>query len=185
MNIRTTYNIIVAALTSLWLVTMPVHADDAELDNLFDSLRDPGTTNWERVEQDIERHFANSGSASADLLLRRGMDALEAEDYAAAIDHFTALTDHAPGFAEGWNSRAAAYYLSGLYGPAIADLMHVLMIEPRHFGALGGLGVMLEGMDEPRRALAAYRAAFAIHPHQPELEAAIERLERATEGTAL
>ena len=75
--------------------------------------------------------------------------------------------------------------MSENYPEALRDLNETLRLEPRHFGALSGLGIMLEEMDEPERALAAYRAAARIHPRQPEIAAAIERLNRATEGTAL
>lgn len=185
MTMTSIYNAIVAAAIAIWLGLSPAQAQGNDLDRLFDSLRDPGTTDWQRIEEEIERRLSNSGSPSADLLLRRGMQALEAEDYGAAIGHLTALTDHAPEFSEGWNARASAYFMAGLYGPAMQDLARVLTLEPRHFGALSGLGIMLEEMDEPERALAAYRAAARIHPRQPEIAAAIERLNRATEGTAL
>lgn len=179
------YNVIVAASIALWAAGMPAAAQVDRLDGLFDSLRDPGTTDWQRVEDEIERRLAFSGSASADLLLRRGMEALETGDYAAAIDHLTALVDHAPDFAEGWNSRASAYFLAGLYGPAMQDLTRALVLEPRDFRALMGLGIMLEETDQPLRALAAFRAAAEINPQNPDIQAAIGRLERATEGTAL
>jgi tetratricopeptide (TPR) repeat protein len=179
------YNVIVAAAIALWAAGSPVAAQVDRLDGLFDSLRDPGTTDWRRVEDEIERRMSFSGSASADLLLRRGIAALEAQDYTAAIDHLTALVDHAPEFAEGWNSRASAYFLAGLYGPAMEDLARVLVLEPRHFGALSGIGIIFEETSQPLRALAAFRAAAAIHPQNPDIQAAITRLERATEGTAL
>jgi len=179
------YNGIVAAAIALWVAVLPVSAQVDRLDGLFDSLRDPGTTDWQRVEEEIGRRLAFSGSPSADLLLRRGMEALEAGDYAAAIEHLTALTDHAPEFAEGWNRRASAYFQAGLYGPAIEDLTRALVLEPRDFRALGGLGMLFEETGRPLSALAAFRAAAAINPQNPEIQGAIARLERATEGTAL
>lgn len=179
------YNRIVAAAIAIWVAAAPVSAQVDRLDALFDSLRDPGTSDWQRVEDEIERRLAFSGSASADLLLRRGMAALEGGDYAAAIEHLTALVDHAPEFSEGWNRRASAYFAAGLYGPAIADLTRVLVLEPRDYRALSGLGVLFEETDQPRRALGAFRAAAEVNPRNPEIQAAIARLERATEGFAL
>jgi len=179
------FNVIVAAAIALWVAATPVSAQGDRLDGLFESLRDPGTTDWQRVEDEIARRLAFSGSPSADLLLRRGMAALEAGDYGAAIEHLTALTDHAPEFAEGWNRRASAFFQAGLYGPAIEDLTRVLVLEPRDFRALSGLGIMFEETDRPLRALAAFRAAAEVNPQNPDIQAAITRLERATEGTAL
>lgn len=129
--------------------------------------------------------WSRSGSSSADYLLRRGREAMEADDLEAAYGHLTALTDHAPEFAEGWNARATLLYRMGRYGPSIADIQRVLALEPRHFAALTGLGIMLEEMEEWDAALAAYRAAHAIHPHRPDIEEAIGRIEQQLEGRTL
>lgn len=116
---------------------------------------------------------------------REGRKALAAGDTRTAIDHLTALIDHAPDFAEGWNARATAYFQAGMFGPSMADIAHVLTLNPRHFGALAGLGTMLEQMDRPKPALEAYRAALAIHPHLDGVEQAVERLEAKAAGQEL
>jgi tetratricopeptide (TPR) repeat protein len=120
----------------------------ATSDELLDRLAQPDLRNWDVVEQQLYQAWSRSGSASADYLLRQGRDALEASDYEAAYDHLTALTDHAPDFAEGWNARATLLFQMGAYGPSIADIQRVLALEPRHYGALTGLGIMLEEMGE-------------------------------------
>jgi tetratricopeptide (TPR) repeat protein len=102
-----------------------------------------------------------------------------------AIDHFTALIDHAPDFAEGWNARATAYYQAGEFGPSVADIGHVLTLNPRHFGALAGLGAIFEELERPEQALEVYRAALAIHPQQPGVLEAVERLQALTQGQDL
>jgi tetratricopeptide (TPR) repeat protein len=154
-------------------------ADDAKkLDALFAELAEPGRDDWERVEGEISRIWARSGSPSMDLLLRRGNEALEAEDYGAALEHFTALTDHAPDFAEGWNARATTFYLMGEYALSIADVERVLALNPRHFGALAGLAFMFEAMGENDLALKALRAVHALNPNRPNINEAIARLER-------
>ena len=156
-----------------------------ELEELLVQLRDPELKNWQAVEDEIYRRWSNSGSPAADLLLKRGRDALEAEDYVSAIDHLTALTDHAPDFAEGWNARATAFFLIDEYGLSIADVQTALSLNPRHFGALSGLGLMLEELGDEANALAAYRMAHEVHPHRENIAEAIERLERKVHGTTL
>lgn len=154
-------------------------ADDAaRLDALFVELAEPGREDWERVEGDIARIWARSGSPSMDLLLRRGNEALAAEDLPAAVEHFSALTDHAPDFAEGWNARATAFFLMQEYSLAIADVERVLALNPRHFGALTGLASMFEAMGEPDLALDALRAVHTLTPNRPSISEAITRLER-------
>jgi tetratricopeptide (TPR) repeat protein len=152
---------------------------------LLDRLAQPDLRNWEVVEGQIYRAWSQSGSPSADYLLRRGREAMEADDLGAAYDHLTALTDHAPDFAEGWNARATLLYRMGAYGPSIADIERVLALEPRHFAALAGLGIMLEEMGEAERALEIFRRAHAIHPHRPDIEEAIGRIEQELEGRTL
>ncbi|RMD89210.1 MAG: tetratricopeptide repeat protein [Alphaproteobacteria bacterium] len=163
----------------------PRAARAARLDALFAELADPATEDWEAVEQQIWSEWSHSGSAAMDLLLRRGRKALEAKDTARAIALFSALVDHAPDFAEGWNARATAFYMADRYGEALADIARALALEPRHFGALTGLGMILEESGFPERALQAFRAAHAIHPHRPSVNEAIERLELKTRGRAL
>ncbi len=160
-------------------------ADTAAMDDLYRKLADPDNAQWQLAVSDVLREWSKSGSPAMDLLLRRGRDAMEAGDYAAAIEHLTALTDHAPDFAEGWNARATAYYLAGEFGPSVDDIRHTLALNPRHFGALGGLAMILEEIGDTDAALRAYRASLAIHPHQDGIKAAIGRLEQATAGTEL
>ena len=182
---RAIHNTLLAAALVLVAGSSATVAQSERLDELFERLQSPDLTNWQLVEDEIYQRWSISGSASADFLLMRGRDALEAGDLEAAIEHLTALTDHAPEFAEGWNARATAYFRAGLFGPSIADVQQVLVLNPRHFGALTGLGLMLEEMGEFDHALAAFAAAQAIHPHRPDINQAVERLTRSQEGRTL
>lgn len=155
-------------------------SDAAKLDALFAELAEPGRDDWEKIESEINRLWSRSGSPSMDLLLRRGNDALAEEDYETALEHFSALVDHAPDFAEGWNARATTFYLMGEYTLSIADVGHVLALNPRHFGALSGLAFMYEQMDRPELALKALHLVQTLNPNKPEINSAATRLERLT-----
>jgi tetratricopeptide (TPR) repeat protein len=162
------------------LVTaMPVMAQD----DPFARLTEPQGEGWRIAESDILREWSKSGSPSMDLLLKRGEEALDMGDIPAAIGHLTALTDHAPDFAAGFQARADAYYAAGQFGPAVADLGRALELEPRQFQALTQMGAMLEEMGHDDRALAAYRQSLTIHPHQQEAIDGVARLERKALGT--
>lgn len=154
-------------------------------DDFLDRLANPELRNWEVVEQEVYQRWQISGSASADYLLRRGIEALEAQEFDAAYDHLTALVDHAPNFAEGWHTRARLFVEQQMYGPAIADLQRVLALEPRHFGALVSMGLMLEDMGEPGRALEAFEMAHELHPNQPDILRLLNTLRVSEEGEAL
>lgn len=179
------HNHVVAALLLLLICFAPVHAQAADLDSLFAELKDADDAEAARLEREIWNEWSKSGSPAMDLLLKRGRDAMAAGDTQAAIEHLTALTDHAPDFAEGWNARATAYFQAGELGPSVNDIAKTLTLNPRHFGALSGLGMIFEQLDQPEKALEAYKAALAIHPHLQGVIEAVERLEKDTAGTDL
>ncbi|UWQ19593.1 hypothetical protein K3551_15110 [Jannaschia sp. M317] len=134
----------------------------------------------QRLANEVMERWSHSGSPAMDLLLVRGQEAIADQDWPRAIAHLTALTDHAPEFAEGWNQRATAFFLMDRYGQAIADIEQVLILEPRHFGALAGLGIIMEQLGDQDRALRAFRAAQQVFPAEENVNAAVERLERET-----
>jgi len=176
---------IVAAICLSVVLCWPVSAENERLNGLFSELADMQTPDWQRVVNEIWGEWAKSGSAAMNLLLGRGRSAMASGELDAAIEHLTALTDHAPGFAEGWNARATAYFQAGLYGPSVDDIQRVLSLEPRHFGALSGLGMILEQLDLHEGALKAYREVQTIHPRSRGLEDTIERLQAKIEGISL
>jgi len=178
-------NPVVTAIFLLANVPSGALADGERAAELLQELKREDLPNWKQVEEALLAEWSKSGSASIDLLLKRGREAVEDGDFETALEHFSAVTDHAPDFAEGYNARALAYFRSGLYGPALADLRHVLALNPNHFGALSGLGAILEETGRYDAALAAFSAAHAIHPHDPDLEEALERLEVMTSGRTL
>nr|WP_170331128.1 tetratricopeptide repeat protein [Ruegeria arenilitoris] len=137
------------------------------------------------LDRQLKALWAQSGSASADLLLERGREALEDGDTLAAIEHLTALTDHAPGFAEGWHLRASAFFGMDRFGMAAADLEHALTLNPNNYEAIYGLGLIFEIIEQPDKALGAYERALAIHPHHEEVTNAVNRLKPQVEGSAL
>ena len=172
----------------VWFST-PVLAQNAidqeRLDLLFEQLLDAEPQDVDRIEGQIITEWSRSGSAAMDLLQRRGEDAMEAGTPEIAVEHFTALVDHAPNFAEGYNARAAAYYQLGLYGPAIDDLRQTLVLEPRHFGAMTGVAVVLEEIGRPEDALEVWQRVQAFLPTDPEVLGMIERLEVQLRGETL
>ncbi len=175
----------VAAFLAVFLLVAPAFADDTALDGLFAELKGADEAAASRIEREIWNEWSKSGSAAMDLLLQRGRDAMAAGNIPEAIEHFTALTDHAPEFAEGWNARATAYYQARQFGPSVSDIAKTLSLNPRHFGALTGLAAIYEELGKPEQALEIYRAALAIHPHLGGVSDAVKRLETEVAGTDL
>ncbi|MEM9049091.1 MAG: tetratricopeptide repeat protein [Pseudomonadota bacterium] len=155
---------------------------EEELAVLLDALRDPDAENPMAMEERIVALWSRSGSATADLLLERGRAAMTANNLEAAIDHLTALTDHAPDFAEGWNARATAFFMMEEFGLAMADIERVLALNPQHFGAFAGLGLILHQTGRPEAALAAFREAQRLNPHREMVNQSIDRLAPEVDG---
>ena len=175
----------VAACALLFCIAAPGFAQEQDLDDLFDALRTAEGPAAEAIEGRIWEEWSKTGSASMDLLLERGREAMEAGDPQQAVEHFTALIDHAPDFAEAYNARATAYFQSGLFGPSLEDIRQVLARNPRHFGALSGLGLILEDLGESEAALRAYREVLSLYPAREGLDETIRRLELEIEGQTL
>ena len=177
--------LILKYVVAAFLAAAPVSADDAELEALFEGLKGADGMAAAQIEGRIYEIWSQSGSPSMDLLLTRGRDALEEGDTVKAIRHFTALIDHAPDFAEGYNGRATAYFQLGRYGLSLEDIRQTLRLNPRHFAAMSGLALILEEIGRPDDALEAWREVEKLHPNREGLQDAIKRLEREVEGETL
>jgi tetratricopeptide (TPR) repeat protein len=182
---RTLHNTVVAALLLHSLSVSAAFGQSGKLDDLFNRLKTAEPEAAARIEQDIWIEWSKSGSAAMDLLLERGRMAMAAGDTPLAVEHFTALIDHAPDFAEGWNARATAYYQQGQLGPSMADIARTLQLNPRHFGALSGFAAILEELGRPEQALEVQKAVQSIHPNAAGVSDAIDRLTAALEGSSL
>ncbi len=157
-------------------------APKAALDALFATLAEENAPNPGQIQRRIAEIWSVSGSDSMDFLLSRGRAALEAEEYDKAVAHLSALITLAPDFAEAWNARATAHFLQDEFWLSVADIQQALMLEPRHFGALTGLGVILERIGEDAGALRVQREALRLNPHLDGAREAVERLAPGVDG---
>lgn len=185
------------ALSALVLSARPASAQDGpgedlpgqavapSLEALMDQLAHASPEEAPEVARQVERLWRWSGSDALDLLLERGRAAMDLNDYATALDHLTALTDHAPEFAEGWTARALALFALGHTGPAIEDLERALALNPSHYETMIGLAVVFEQVDMPAKAYEVYQRVLVIHPHHADAQKALARLERGVKGVKL
>ncbi len=160
-------------------------AQDARLDPLFDRLGRVSAEDAPLIEEKIVAEWSKSGSAAMDYLLRRAESKFQADDWKGALIHLTALTDHAPEFAEGWHAKALAHFRLDQIGLAMDGLERALALEPRHFNAMAGVLAIMEGAGLDAEALEMARLIKAIHPHFEDLSQTITRLEGKTQGAAL
>ncbi len=172
----------VAALFASHVFLTSAYAQDNEIEALLEGLRTADASAAEQIEGRILTLWSQSGSDSLDLLLDRGREALGEGDIKTAIFHFTALIDHAPDFAEAYNSRATAYFQNQQYGLALEDIRRTLSINPRHFNAMSGLAIIFEEIGMTEGALAAWREVEQLHPNREGLAESILRLEANLDG---
>ncbi|MBM9594550.1 tetratricopeptide repeat protein [Roseitranquillus sediminis] len=179
------HKLVVAASVCAGLAAGPAASQQRDLDELFAALKTAEGDAVVAIEQKIYEEWSQSGSPAMDLLLDRGREAMEAQEWDVAIGHFSALIDHAPDFAEGYNARATAYFQAERFGEALEDIRRTLALNPQHFGAMSGLAIILERIGEDDAALEAWREVAKITPNHPELDEVMERLERRTMGETL
>jgi len=184
---RINLNPVLAPCVALCLaLAVPAHAQEASrLDGMYEALKTAPAPEAARLGREIRLELAKSGSAAMNLLLKRGRDAMSAGDTGLAIELLSALTDHAPGFSEGWHARSVAFARAGMLGAAIGDLERALALEPRNFAAIYSLGALLEEIGQPVLALEAYARVTKIHPHFDDTDAAMARIGADTQGADL
>ena len=153
------------------------------LDDLFSRLRTaPTSEDAQGISEAIEAIWARTGSPTVDLMFVWVAEELRGRSTGRAADYLDGIILLAPDFPEAYYRRAQLAFAQRAYGQAMADLERTLALEPRHYGALTGVGTILRELDRKREALAAYRAALAVHPHLAIAQRAVERLRVEVEG---
>ncbi len=158
----------------------------SQIDGLLEALANaPDSETASRIEQSVLQAWLESGSDTVDLLMVRAVGAMDSKDYGIALELLDAIVEMRPAYAEGWNKRATLYYLIDDYDRAMRDILKVLELEPRHFGALSGLGLILQEVGQKRGALEAFRRALAVHPYLGNVRDSIDALETEVEGEGI
>jgi tetratricopeptide (TPR) repeat protein len=131
----------------------------------------------EAAVAEIWRLWQRSGTPELDELMAQAAMLIDLGMHPLALPLLNDIVKRAPDWAEGWNKRATALYLAGQHDLSLADIDRVLVLEPRHFGALAGMGLIRIARGEYRDALAAYRKALAVNPFLKERHELIPALQ--------
>jgi tetratricopeptide (TPR) repeat protein len=161
----------------------PVRGENYSLDTLFAALKiAPDDASAKAIEDRIWALWLASGSDTCTLLMTRVKEATDDKNLDLATRLLDAVIALKPDYVEAWNRRATVHYLKQDYGHALADLRQVLAREPRHFGALSGLGLILQDIGDDKHALEAYRKALEIDPHLENIPEVVKTLSEMVEG---
>lgn len=156
------------------------------LDALFGRLaktKDPDEATG--IASLIQRMWMESGSNTADLLMARAMAAMGNDNHVVARALLDKIVNLRPTWVEGWNKRATLRFLDEDDAGSMEDISHALALEPRHFGAISGLGFILKRNGQEKAALKALRRAEEIYPESPGIRKAVDELVPSVEGRDL
>ncbi len=156
--------------------------DKSSLDDCFNRLAQAMSEDEaQKIEEVIWRLWTSSGQSLVDSLLSSASNTMSNGQFATALALLNGIIEKVPNFAEGWNKRATLYYLIGEYDLAVSDITQTLDLEPRHFGALSGLGMIYLHWSEKEKALRAFEDALAVHPHLSGARSAVENIKKSLE----
>lgn len=168
------------AILLISLAAAPLHADqtDERLVELFATLR--VTTDAREIQLTENRIWAiwlQHANADVQQLMLVGTERMNAGRYAEAMVVFNRLIESFPDYAEGWNKRATLHYVLGNSDASLSDIEETLALEPRHFGALSGLGMVYLQREELGKAKQAFEDLLAVHPNSPNAQQNLELVE--------
>lgn len=153
------------------------------LDFLFGALKvAPDEASAKHVEGRIWALWTSTRSDTTSLLMARVRAAIEKKQPDVAIKLLDSVVKLKPDYVEGWNRRATLHFLQNDYEKSLLDIREVLAREPRHFGALAGLGMIMQEYGDEKRALDAYRKALEINPHLSNVPDRVKTLTEKVEG---
>jgi len=178
------------AVAALFLLASDPFADadqtDQRLPALFDQLKAAKTAaEAQPIEAQIWTIWTRSPNEQVNQLMAEGISAMNMADPKTALEDFTKVVEMAPDFAEGWNKRATLLYLLGQFDASMADIDHTLELEPRHFGALSGLGLIQMSLEHDEQALDAFERALSIHPQMTGARANVEALKERIKSKSI
>lgn len=165
-------SVYVAISASIALLS-PAFADQtaAELPSLFEQLRNSEEASVAaELEQAIWAHWLTGPDAASDQMMLQIQTSLQLGRHDLGLLLCNQLIDAYPEYAEGWNKRATILYLLNRPEESVADIRTTLELEPNHFGALSGLGLILLRAGDAEGALHAFEEVLSITPLSPEAE---------------
>jgi Flp pilus assembly protein TadD len=186
MRIRRAAIALATGLGLMFCGTAEARQNDPRLKDLFAKLQ-ATTSDIEAAatETQIWQIWTDAGDAATDSLMQLGMAAMQGGDLPGALSLFDAVTARDPDFAEGWNKRATVFFMMGAIDKSAEDVTRVLELEPRHFGALSGLGLIYSRQDRDAAAVAAFEQALKVNPHLPGVKSNLETLRKKREKGAI
>ena len=152
---------------------------DQRLNQLFQTLQSSqDATVLVETEATIWEIWYESGQQEIDDMMLEAAVLVRSGDLAAAESAYSRVIDVVPGFSEGWNRRATVRFYRRNYEGSLEDIEQTLKLEPRHFGAFWGLGMILGSQQDFERAIIAFERLLEIKPNASDARPRIELLKQ-------
>ena len=168
-------------LTVVWGNASSAKADQTapKLDILFQQLKGDSLSSQQarKLEQQIWQLWIEGQDERANALMQQSILMMEIGAFELAQSYLDRLVQLYPQFSEGWNKRATLAFMRGAYDQSVADIQKTLALEPRHFGALAGLGTIYVRLGDFEGAIEVYEATLEINPRMDHLRLRIRELQ--------
>jgi len=156
------------------------------LEDLFAQLKTaPDQAKANAIVARIWETWNTSGNIDVDTLLNQARLAVREGGVSEAYLALNRVIEIAPNFSEGWNRRATLHYMTGRYEESVRDIQKTLSLEPRHFGALAGLGMIYMARKNWKAALKAFETAAEVNPWLQNRKVLLPQLRKRAAGQPL
>lgn len=173
-------------LAGEFVVPAQAENDKTALVPLFDALKAADDSRAaDAIAERIKRIWMRSGSDTADLIMQRADTALDQQDLPLSLELLDRLVALEPEWAEAWNRRATVFFLMDDDQRAMADIAETLKREPRHYGAIAGMGLIFLHRGNKKLAYEAFKRVLAVYPALDTAKKAVEELRPEIEGSPL
>ena len=166
LNMRVTFKILIVSISFLFASKIALaDQNDPRLNNLFKKLNE--TENQDEIRDlisDIWNIWYEVDDPKVIEYFEKGIQAMNLRNYPLAIRFFNNLIEKDPNFAEGWNKRATVHFMMGNFDQSMQDIIKTLELEPRHFGALDGMGLIFIHQGQFQQAIDVYDKMLEIFP---------------------
>ncbi len=129
---------------------------------------DPGTR--ANAEQALWSIWFRSDDESIDAMMQKGVNHIKKRRYDEAVRVFSEVIRIAANYAEGYNQRAIAYFMSDELSKSVEDCKRTIELNPFHFGAFAGMGQCYLKLGDLSAALDAFQRALEINPNLYAIE---------------
>ena len=166
LNMRVIFKILIISISLLFASKIALaDQNDPRLNNLFKKLNE--TENQDEIRDlisDIWNIWYEVDDPKVIEYFEKGIQAMNLRNYPLAIRFFNNLIEEDPNFAEGWNKRATVHFMMGNFDQSMQDIIKTLELEPRHFGALDGMGLIFIHQGQFQQAIDVYDKMLEIFP---------------------